>query len=49
MDHLLDTLEEGKSSLITMLASKYIKPLKEETAAWSIKLNEVGEMLEQVR
>lgn len=47
MDHLLDTLEEGKSSLITMLASKYIKPLKEETAAWSIKLNEVGEMLEQ--
>ena len=29
-----------------MLTSKYIKPLRTEAASWSIKLNEIGEVLE---
>lgn len=48
MNNLLDSLEDSKTTLSTMLTSKYVKPLHEEAASWSLKLNEVSEVLEEV-
>jgi len=48
MNILLDTLGDAKTSLSTMLTSKYVKPLREEAATWSLKLDEVSEVLQEV-
>uniref|UniRef100_A0A7M5WW14 Dynein heavy chain linker domain-containing protein n=1 Tax=Clytia hemisphaerica TaxID=252671 RepID=A0A7M5WW14_9CNID len=47
MNHLLDTLGDAKTTLSAMLTSKYVKPLREEAATWSLKLDEVSEVLEE--
>lgn len=48
INNLLDSLEDSKTTLSTMLTSKYVKPLRDEAAAWSLKLNEISEVLEEV-
>ena len=48
MNHLLDTLGDAKTTLSAMLTTKYVKPLREEAATWSLKLDEVSEVLEEV-
>ncbi|XP_025098007.1 LOW QUALITY PROTEIN: dynein gamma chain, flagellar outer arm-like [Pomacea canaliculata] len=43
---LLEQLEDAEALLATMLTSKYIGPLRDETATWAEKLKEVAEVLE---
>ena len=47
-EHLLDLLEDAQATLALMLTSRHIGPLRDEAAAWAIKLKEIGEVLEQV-
>lgn len=46
-EHLLDLLEDAQATLALMLTSRHIGPLRDEAAAWAIKLKEIGEVLEQ--
>ena len=48
-EHLLDLLEDAQATLALMLTSRHIGPLRDEAAAWAIKLKEISEVLEQVR
>ena len=48
MNNLLDSLEDSKTALSVMLTSKHVKPHRNEAASWSLKLNEVSEVLEEV-
>lgn len=48
MNQLLDSLEDSKDSLNDMLNSRHVAPLQDEAAVWSLKLNEVSEVLEEV-
>ena len=47
-EHLLDLLEDAQATLALMLTSRHIGPLRDEAAAWAIKLKEISEVLEQV-
>ncbi|XP_068697910.1 dynein axonemal heavy chain 8-like [Montipora foliosa] len=46
-EHLLDLLEDAQATLALMLTSRHIGPLRDEAAAWAIKLKEISEVLEQ--
>jgi len=48
-EHLLDLLEDAQATLALMLTSRHIGPLRDEAAAWAIKLKEISEVLEQVQ
>lgn len=45
-ERLMEQLEDSQAMLATMLTSRYIGPLRDETASWAEKLKEVGEVLE---
>lgn len=47
-EHLLDLLEDAQATLAVMLTSRHIGPLRDEAAAWAIKLKEICEVLDQV-
>ncbi|XP_048577711.1 dynein axonemal heavy chain 8 isoform X3 [Nematostella vectensis] len=46
-EHLLDLLEDAQATLAVMLTSRHIGPLRDEAAAWALKLKEICEVLEQ--
>lgn len=45
-ERLLEQLEDSQALLANMLTSKYIAPLRTETASLAVKLKEVAEVLE---
>ena len=47
-EHLLDLLEDAQATLAMMLTSRHIGPLRDEAAAWAIKLKDISEVLDQV-
>ena len=46
---LLEQLEHAQMQLATMLRSKHILPLRDDTAQWAVKLALISEVLQQVR
>ena len=45
-ERLLEQLEDAQALLASMLTSKYIAPLRDDTALWAKKLKDVTEVLE---
>lgn len=45
-ERLLEQLEDAQALLASMLTSKYIAPLRDDTAMWAKKLKDVTEVLE---
>ena len=48
MNRIMQVLEDGKISLTSMFSSKRVKPFREEAASWTVKLNEISGVIEQV-
>ena len=48
MNRIMQVLEDGKISLTSMFSSKHVKPFREEAASWTVKLNEISGVIEQV-
>ena len=45
-ERLLEQLDDAQESLVSMLTSKYIGPLRDEVSSWSEKLKTIGEVLD---
>lgn len=45
-ERLLEQLDDAQESLVSMLTSKYIGPLRNEVSSWSEKLKTIGDVLE---
>jgi dynein heavy chain len=43
---LLEQLDDAQESLVLMLSSKYVQPLRDEVSTWSEKLKTIAEVLE---
>ena len=48
MNRIMQVLEDGKMSLTSMFSSRHMKPFREEAASWTVKLNEISGVIEQV-